>query len=183
MDRKRRTKYLSSSCSGKVRPIFCLAPGFICLIEKGRTRQLSGYQCQWGVGWGNTRNSWFLFWAKFFVSDLRNIFIPLRLPCKMLPDSWDMFLQELSSHPRPCVFPLSVTERIIISKIIFLSQKYNLIPSNFSTHFFLCLIPQRKFQHITYFHCGIWMSYRGQCCLFTGSPASKCYTALCGIFF
>lgn len=101
----------------------------------------------------------------------------------MLPDSWDVFLQELSSHPCPCVFPLSVTERIIISKIIFLSQKYNLIPSNFSTHFFLCLIPQRKFQHITYFHCGIWMSYRGQCCLFTGSPASKCYTALCGIFF
>lgn len=27
------------------------------------------------------------------------------------------------------------------------------------------------------------MSYRGQCCLFTGSPASKCYTTLYDIFF
>lgn len=144
MDGK-KTKYLSSSCSGKVRSRFCLAPGFACLIEKGRTRQLSGYQCQWGIGWGNTRNCWFLFWAKFFISGLGNVLIPLC--CHAKCSQWFLRcipLQELSPHLCPCVFSLSVTGRTVISKILFLSQKHNLIPSNFSTQFFFSVIPQRK---------------------------------------
>lgn len=65
--------------------------------------------------------------------------------CKMLPVISEMCsLQELSPHLCPWRFFLSNTERILISRIPFSSQKYNLIPSTFSTHFFLSLIPNTK---------------------------------------
>lgn len=94
--------------------------------------------------------------------------------CKTLPVIPEMCsFQELSSHFCLYRFFLSNTERILISRIPLSSQKCNPIPSNF-THFFLSLIPNRKlFQNMTHFHCGMWMSYRGQCCLSTGCPASN----------